>query len=50
MPAEVENRLDDFHAHWYDVKRDAYFIIRPVNNDETMQRLDERLRPRQRFI
>lgn len=50
MPEAVENRLDDYHAHWYDVKQDAYFVIAPVSEDDTMQRLDERLKPRRSFI
>lgn len=50
MPEQAGNRLDEFHCHWYDVKKDAYFIIGPVNNDDTMARLDERLRPRVHMV
>jgi len=50
MPAQVENRLDEYCAHWYDVKSDAYYIVRPVDQDETFERIDERLRPRQTLL
>lgn len=45
-----DERLPPYHAHWYDVKQDAYFRVRPVDEAETMQVLDERLKPRQRLI
>lgn len=50
IPGGVEPRLDDYHARWYDVKQDAHFVIKPVNNDETMERFEERLKPRQRLL
>ena len=50
IPRGVEERLDDYHLHWYDVKQDAYFRLQPVDEAATMQRLDERLRPARTFL
>lgn len=50
MPARSVERLDDYHAHWYDVRRDAYMQIAPVDNDESFSRIDQRLRPRVRML
>lgn len=50
MPESTEKRLDDYHCHWYDLKKDASFVIRPIDIDETLNRLDERLKPRQHLI
>lgn len=50
MPGVPDERLDDYHAYWYDVKQDAYFHLLPVDENETMQRLDERLKPRRAFV
>ena len=50
MPQDVKKRLDDYCAHWYDVKQDYYTTIRPVDENETLERLDDRLRPRGRFL
>lgn len=48
--ARFDERLPSYHAHWYDVKQDAYFRLLPVDEADTMQVLDERLKPRQRLI
>jgi hypothetical protein len=46
MPRDViEKRLDTYHAHWYDVKAGSSFIIRPVDNDESLARLRSKLKP-----
>ena len=50
MPEHVENRLDDYHSHWYDVKKDAYFHLGPVDEAETFERLSVRLKPKVRLI
>lgn len=50
MPAQVEDRLDRFHSHWYDVKQDAYFVVQPVDEQDALQRLDERLKPERVFL
>lgn len=51
MPrALTEKLLDEYHSHWYDVKQNASFTLGPVSEDETMQRLDERLKPRRTFL
>jgi hypothetical protein len=50
MPGQIDNRLDDYFAHWYDVKRDAYFRIRPVDEADAFERLSERLKPKVRLI
>ena len=50
MPPQAERRLDDYHSHWYDVKKDAYFVISPVDEAETLQRLEDRLKPRKTLI
>jgi hypothetical protein len=46
----LEKRLDDYCFNWYDVKQFAAFVIRPVDDDETTNRLDWRLRPRRFFV
>jgi DNA helicase HerA-like ATPase len=47
MPDEVRQRgLDEYHSYWYDVKRKALMIVRPVDEPDTIARLAERLRPR----
>lgn len=50
IPGGVEERLDDYFAHWYDVKRDARMVIAPVDEDEALQRLDERLKPKRKYL
>lgn len=50
MPVAANNRLDDYHSHWYDVHQDRLFILSPVNDDETLARFDERLRPRRTLL
>ena len=47
---DLEQRLDEYFCHWYDVKQNASFKIRPVNEDETFERLEDRLRPRRTFL
>lgn len=50
MPPNIETRLDDYHSHWYDVKQDKYFVLGPVSQDETLERFEERLKPRRTFL
>ena len=50
MPDDVERRLDDYHSHWYDVKKDELLIVKPVNEEQTFDRLSERLKPKVRLI
>jgi DNA helicase HerA-like ATPase len=50
MPEEATGPLAAYHCHWYDIKQDAYFMVRPVNEDETFNRLSERLKPKIRLI
>jgi len=42
----IENRLPDYHAWWYNVKRDASFRVKPVPMaDEIVNTINDRLRP-----
>lgn len=50
MPDQVARPLATYHCHWYDIKQDAYFTVSPVNEDETFDRLSERLKPKIRLI
>lgn len=50
MPDGIEERLDDYHSYWYDVKKDRLFTLSPVNEDATFDRLSERLKPKVRLI
>lgn len=50
MPPQAGERLDDYHSHWYDVKQDFYTTIQPVDEDEILNVLDDRLRPKRRFL
>lgn len=50
FPQQIDERLDDYHSHWYDVKQDAYFRLGPVNEAEYLERLDDRLRPPRHFV
>lgn len=50
MPDEASLPLETYHCHWYDIKQRAYFMVRPVNEDETFNRLSERLKPKIRLI
>lgn len=46
MPrAIVEKRLDAYHSHWYDVKRNRAFVILPVDDEETQARIAGKLEP-----
>jgi DNA helicase HerA-like ATPase len=46
IPGGIEPRLDDYHSRWYDVKQDAHFVIPPVDEDQALERIDRRLKPR----
>lgn len=50
MPNVAENPIEEYHVHWYDVRQRANFTIRPVDEAQTFQLLDERLRPRRTFL
>lgn len=46
-----KNRLPEFHSRWYDVGADYSTILKPVPRaTHILERFDERLRPRKRFI
>jgi len=47
---DEETPLDRFHCHWYDVKQDRYFRLSPVNEQETLQVLEDRLKPDRCFL
>lgn len=50
MPDSAKSTLDDFNSHWYDIKRNAYFRLKPVDEQATFERLSERLKPKVRLI
>lgn len=49
MPKRVMQPLDDFHSYWYDVRKDKLFVLGPVNDDDTLERFENRLQPRRRM-
>jgi hypothetical protein len=50
MPLETNAPLDEYHCHWYDVRRDTRFVVAPVNPDDALERLQSKLEPKRRFI
>jgi hypothetical protein len=50
MPTGADVELDDFHCCWYDVGKDRLFIMSPVDDDLTLDRFEERLKPRRRML
>jgi len=50
MPDDATETLDDYWSHWYDIKRNAYFRLKPVDEQGTFDRLSERLKPKVRLI
>lgn len=46
---DLRNRLPDYHAYWYDVKKDNVFVLAPVPEGvEIVDKIDSRLTPRKR--
>lgn len=44
IPADLDERLPDYHSYYYDVARDETVVLRPVEPEETiLSRFDERL-------
>lgn len=43
-------RLPAYHAHWYDVKRDDYYRLTPVDPDAILETISDRLAPVRRFL
>lgn len=50
MPGVDPQALARFHCHWYDIKQRQRWTIAPVSEDETFDRLNERLKPVIRLI
>lgn len=50
MPPLAQTHLPDYHSHWYDIGRQNLFQIGPVDDDDTLYRFDERLRPKRRLL
>lgn len=51
MPGNLHDRLPDYHSRWYDVGRDASFIMRPVpEGDEILDVFDRRLEKRRKIL
>lgn len=50
MTKAADAPLDEFHSHWYDVKQNLFCTLGPVSEDAIFERLDDRLRPKRRFL
>lgn len=50
MPEDATDPLEMYHCHWYDIKQKSHWVIRPVSETETFDRLNERLKPVIRLI
>lgn len=50
MSGSGGTRLAEFHSYWYDVGKNKIFTLAPVNEEETLERFDERLRTKRRFL
>jgi len=53
LPPEqaISRNAPEFHSHWYDVKRNALFLMRPVEKRDTiLERFNSRLKPRRTFF
>lgn len=47
----LHGRLDDFHSHWYDVKKNQIYKMQPVPSRETiLQRFSDRLKPKPKYF
>lgn len=48
---DIEQRLPDYHAHWYDVGTDNAYLLQPVEPAAVLtERIHDRLKPRRRII
>lgn len=48
---DLEAALPDFHSHWFDVKRNRHFVMQPVpGDDDILNRIEDRLQPKRRFL
>lgn len=47
----LEERLEDYHSHWYDVGKNSYFKMLPAPKPEDIQSvIESRLVPKRRFL
>jgi hypothetical protein len=47
----IDDALPDFHSYWYDVKRNNFFMLRPVpQRDKILEIFDEKLRKKRSFL
>lgn len=48
---DIEQRLEDYHANWYDVGKDNAFELLPVEEAATLtERIHNRLKPKRRIF
>lgn len=50
MPDEASGPLDEYHCWWYDQGKSRLNILAPVDDDMTLERFEQRLRPKRRLL
>lgn len=52
VPSNIAHtKLDEYHSHWYDLKQDHVFIIKPVpSEDEILDTFETRLKPNRKMV